>query len=107
MSSIDIGLYIVYVVFGIAVIAAVLLPFINAIKSPVTLVKSLAGVGLLVLLFFVGYALSNGDVTPQAIAQGVTESSSKIIGAGLLTFYFVFLAAAIGVIFSEINKAIK
>ncbi|MBN8575337.1 MAG: hypothetical protein J0L66_00260 [Cytophagales bacterium] len=107
MSSIDIGLYIIYVVFGVAVLSAVLLPLINAIKSPGALVKSLAGVGLLVVLFFVAYALSTGEVTPQAIAQGVTESSSKMISAGLVTFYIVFLIAAIGVIFSEINKAIK
>jgi len=30
-----------------------------------------------------------------------------LIGAGLTMFYIVFGAAAVGVVFSEINKALK
>jgi hypothetical protein len=44
MDGIDIGLYIMYIFFFVAVGAAIVLPLINAIKSPAGLGKSLAGV---------------------------------------------------------------
>jgi hypothetical protein len=107
MDSIDIGLYIMFAFFLVAVIAAILLPLINALKSPKGLLKSMAGVVVLVVVFLIAYALSDGSVTPRYVMAGVDESSSKLIGAGLTVFYIVFIIAAIGVIFSEINKALK
>lgn len=107
MESYDIGLYVGYLLAIVAVVAAVVLPLINAIKAPAGLVKSLAGVGGLVVIFIIAYALSGSEVTTKAAAQGVDASGSKLIGAGLTMFYIVFFAAAVGVIVSEINKAFK
>ncbi|MBN8649844.1 MAG: hypothetical protein J0L67_00345 [Cytophagales bacterium] len=107
MDGIDIGLYIMYIFFFVAVGAAIVLPLINAIKSPAGLGKSLAGVAVLVVIFLISYALADGSVTARYTLMGVDESSSKLIGAGLILFYIVFVAAIIGVIFSEINKALK
>lgn len=107
MDSIDIGLYIMFAFFFVAVAAAIILPLINAIKSPAGLGKSLAGIAVLVVLFLISYALADGSVTTRYTVLGVNESSSKLIGAGLIMFYIVFVAAVIGVIFSEINKALK
>lgn len=39
--------------------------------------------------------------------MGITEGSSKLIGAGLIMFYITLVLAIIGVIYSEINKALK
>ncbi len=107
MDTIDIGIYVSYIFLGVALIAAVLLPLVNAIKHPAGLVKSLIGVGGLVVLFIVAYTLSGSEVSSKAVAMGVDESGSKMIGAGLTLFYFVFIAAALGIVFSEISKALK
>ncbi len=107
MDTIDIGIYVSYIFLGVALIAAVLLPLVNAIKHPAGLVKSLIGVGGLVVLFIVAYAISGAEVSAKAVAMGVDESGSKIIGAGLTLFYFVFIVAALGIVFSEISKALK
>jgi hypothetical protein len=107
MDTIDIGIYLSYIFLGVALAASVVLPLVNALKHPAGLVKSLIGVGGLVVLFIVAYSLSGSELTSKAIAMGVDESGSKMIGAGLTLFYFVFVAAALGIVFSEISKALK
>lgn len=107
MDSVDIGIYLSYIFLGVALIAAVVLPLVSALKHPAGLVKSLVGVGGLVVLFIVAYTLSGSEVSAKAIAMGVDDSGSKMIGAGLILFYFVLVAAALGIVVSEISKALK
>jgi len=107
MDSVDIGIYVCYIFLGIALISSVLLPLVNALKHPAGLVKSLAGVGGLVVLFIIAYSFSGSEVSAKAVAMGVDESGSKMIGAGLILFYFVLVAAAVGIVFSEISKSLK
>lgn len=103
----DIGLYVGYALLIIALGAAIILPLMNALKSPKDLAKSGMGVGALVVLFLISFGLSGSEVTAKYTAQGVGESSSKLIGAGLTMFYIIFIIAVIGIVYSEINKALK
>ena len=103
----DIGLYVGYGLFLVAVLAAVVLPLINALKSPKDLAKSGMGLAALLVVFFISFGLAGSEVTAKYTAQGIGESSSKLIGAGLTMFYIVFIAALVGIVFSEINKALK
>ncbi len=107
MDSIDIGIYLSYIFVGVALVAAVVLPLVNALKHPAGLVKSLMGVGGLVVLFIIAYSLSGSEVSAKAIAMGVDDAGSKMIGAGLILFYFVLVVATVGIVFSEISKAFK
>ncbi|MBL7874205.1 MAG: hypothetical protein JNL53_00980 [Cyclobacteriaceae bacterium] len=107
MDEMDFGLYATYIFFAVAVVAAVVLPLVSALKAPAGLVKSLASVGGLVVVFIIAYSISGSELSTRAVAAGLTESSSKMIGAGLTLFYIVFVVAALGVVFSEINKALK
>lgn len=107
MDAIDIGLYIMFAFFTVAVVSAIVLPLINAIKSPAGLGKSLIGIAVLVVVFLIAYVLADGSVNQRYVLAGVNESSSKLIGAGLTMFYIVFVGAIVGVVFSEINKALK
>jgi hypothetical protein len=107
MESTDIGLYVGYAVFLVAVGAAIIFPLINALKTPADLLKSLAGVGVLVVVFGIAYALSGSEISVKAAAMDISASSSKLIGAGLITFYIVLILSVLGIVFSEINKALK
>ena len=107
MDSIDIGLYLSAILLVVAAASAVVLPLLHAIKHPAGLVKSLFGVGGLVVLFIIAYSLSGSEISAKAIALGVDESGSKMIGAGLILFYFVLVISIVGVIYSEVNKALK
>lgn len=103
----DVGLYIGYTLLIVAVLAAVVLPLIKAVQSPADLLKSLYGVVALLVIFGIAYAISGSGVRPNWAVVGVGEGTSKLIGAGLITFYIVVVIAFAGLIFSEINKALK
>jgi hypothetical protein len=104
---IDVGLYIFYVLFFIAIGSAIIFPLLYVIQHPKGLVKSLAGIVGLVAVFIVAYLISGNEVTLKYTQYGVGAGSSKMIGAGLIVFYVALFSAIIGVIYSEISKALK
>ncbi len=107
MELIDIGIYACYILLFVALVAAVVLPLLQIAQNPKSLVKSGVGVAGLAVLFIISYALSGSEVTAKYTAMGVGEGSSKLIGAGLIMFYIILIAAILGMVFSEINKALK
>lgn len=107
MEAEDIGLYISYGALIVAIGAAVIMPLLHSIKHPKTLLGSLLGVGALLVLFVICYATSDSEVSAKARALGTDESSSRLIGAGLYTFYAVFIVSLLGMVYSEVNKALK
>jgi len=106
-TLISVGLYFGYFLFFVALAALVVLPTMNALKAPKELAKSAAGLGGLLVLFAVSYALSGDEVTLKTASLGTTPESSKLIGAGLIMFYVVFMIAIVGLLYSFFHKAIK
>jgi len=103
----DLGLYLFYALLLIAVVAALVFPVIHSIKQPGALLKSAIGLGIVVVVFGVSYAIADSSVNVKAAAMGITESSSKLIGAGLIMFYVALVLSALALIYSEISKALK
>jgi hypothetical protein len=103
----DIGLYVLYTLLFVAVAAAVIFPIISSISNPSSLLKTGIGIGVVLVLFGLSYALAGSDLPPSAIAAGLSESSVKLISAGLIMFYIVLVLAVLALIYSEISKALK
>jgi len=103
----DIGLYILYALLFIAVAAAIIFPLINSLSNPRALIRSGIGIGIILVLFGISYAMSDSELTRSAIAAGLSESSVKLIGAGLMMLYIVFVLAILALIYSEVSKALK
>lgn len=103
----DFGLYALYVLLFIAVAAAIIFPLINSLSSPASLIRSAIGVGVILVLFGLAYALSDSVITRSALAAGLSEPSVRLIGAGLIMLYIVFILAVLALIYSEISKALK
>ena len=106
-AAISWGLYFCYIIFAVAVLAALGLALYNTLKNPGTLVKSGIGIGVLIVVLVISYALSDSEVSAIAKGLGENESSVKWIGAGLIMFYFALFAAMAGLVYSEISKAFK
>ncbi|GJM30282.1 MAG: hypothetical protein DHS20C17_29170 [Cyclobacteriaceae bacterium] len=104
---INIALMITYALIGIAVIAVIVLPLIKAIDDPKTLVGTAIGLGALVVLYGLSYAISGDEVLPRYVAQDVGPGISKVVGGLLTTMYLLFGAAILGIIFTEVSKAFK
>jgi len=106
-NAISWGLYLGYFLLIGSIVAIAGLFLWNAMQDTKLLIRSAAGAGILVVLFGISFGLSDGKLSNAAIAAGVDETSSKLIGGGLTMFYIVFFIAIIGLVYSEINKALK
>ncbi len=101
MDIIDVGLYASYALIALCAIAAIVIPILQSLGDPQTLVKSGIGIGVIVVLFVISYALAN------PVANGATESVSKLVGAGIICTYIFFFIALVGILYTEISKLIK
>jgi hypothetical protein len=107
MDLLDFGLYMFYVLLIISVGAALIFPLVKGGQDPKALGRSAMAVGGLVLLFVISYLMSGSDVNVKGAAVGLTETGSKLIGAGLIMFYITLVLSILALIYSEISKALK
>jgi len=103
----DLGFYVFYALLFIAVALTVVFPIIHMLREPSTLIRSAIGVGIVVVLFVISYALADSEVNLKAAAVGVTPTSARLIGAGLIMFYITLVLSVLALIYSEISKALK
>lgn len=104
---VNFALYLTYILFFVAIGAAIVMPIINSINDPKSLMKAGIGIGALVLLFLISWAISGSEVTAVYQKFDVSESGSKFVGGGLITMYLLVFIAIIGIIYTEISKLIK
>jgi hypothetical protein len=100
---IDTGLYLSYILLGIAAIAAITFPIIFIIHSPKKAKATLLGILGLTIIFVVSYSLSSNEV----VKDSHNPLISKLVGGGLIMFYILFVAAISIAIYSEIAKIFK
>jgi NADH:ubiquinone oxidoreductase subunit 6 (subunit J) len=109
MDSIDIFLYVGYILIIIGALLAIVMPLIKSLDDPKGLVKGgLAIVGL-VVVFFIAYSIADSEVLPRFAAEpfNLTPGLSKFVGGSLITTYALVLLALAGIVLTEINKAVK
>jgi len=103
----DLGFYVFYALLFIAIAATIVFPIIHMLREPSMLVRTGIGLGVIVVLFGISYAMSGSEVNLKAAALGVTPTSSKLIGAGLIMFYITLVLSVLSLIYSEVSKALK
>ncbi|EKB49028.1 hypothetical protein [Cecembia lonarensis] len=109
MDSIDIFIFVAEGLIIIGAILAILMPLIKSLDNPGSLVKTGIGVAVLLVVFFIAYSMADSEVLPKYAADpfNLTPEISKFVGGALLTTYALFIIAIVGIVFTEINKAIK
>ena len=107
MDSFDIFLYLGYTLVIIAAVAALVLPLINALGNPQSLLKSGVGVIAIVALYFIAYAFSGSEVTQEYSKFEVGPELSKLVGGTLIMAYLLLGFAIVGIVFTEFNKIFK
>ena len=97
-----------YILLGIAVAAVIILPLFNLVKNPKGAVRSLVGLGIVVVLAAICYALSS-DAPVVNSAGGFFEDSAvlKISDTGLYLTYIALAVAILAAIRGEIRNAFK
>lgn len=107
MDSFDIFLYFAYTLVIVSTVAALLLPLINAIGNPQSLIKSGLSIVAIVGLYFLAFAFSGSEVTQEYSKFDVGPELSKMVGGTLIMAYLLLGCAIIGILFTEFNKIFK
>lgn len=106
--AVEIGLKLTYVLLVIGALAAILMPLVQAIMSdPKSLLKSLAGLGVILVVYLIGYAMSGAEVTANYTQFGVDSGISKMVGGLLNTMYLLMIGALVGILFTEVHKVAR
>ncbi|MGB3618631.1 MAG: hypothetical protein WBA12_10975 [Catalinimonas sp.] len=100
------GLIIAYILVGVCILAAIVLPLINSLSDPKSLLKVGLGVVVLAVVVFLGYALSGTEVTriaAEAMAkQDLSDDTAKWISGGLIAMYIMLFLAVLSIVFTEV-----
>lgn len=102
-AVIDPFMYIAYFAAGLASLLTIGFAVYFLITHPEKAKTSLIGIGALVVVFGIAYLLASGNVTEAMgrVEGGVTETTSKRVGMGLITFYLLAGIAVLAVIISS------
>lgn len=107
MEIVDIMLYGSYLLVIVAALGAIVLPLINALNNPKSLLKSALGIVVIGVVYLVSWGISGDEVTAKYIQFDITSTSSQVIGGVLITTYLLMGIAVISIIYSEIAKIIR
>jgi len=104
-SLINIGLYIAYAALLLAGVSLVAFPVITMVKGNFSKAKSsLLGVAGLIVVFFIAYLVSPAEQGEFYTKMNISANVSKLIGAGILTSYFIVLALVVIVVYTTVLK---
>lgn len=98
------GIIICYILLAVAVLTAVVFPIIQLIQNPKGAKGALLGIGALVVVVGISYALSSGDA---AAHLEITPEGAKQVDTGLFAFYILASVAIVSLVYSEVAKLFK
>ena len=109
MDTYDIMLYVSYALVVFGAVVSILLPLIKSLDDPKSLLKTGLGVVFILVLFFVCYSISGNEVLPKFESDpfNLTPAMSQMVGGLMITTYVLTIVALIGIVVTELNKAIK
>lgn len=98
-----------YILFGIAIIAAIIFPIIRLFSRPKQAMKSLIGLAVVVVVVLIAYAMADG--TPMKIIgyNGPDNVPSMLILSDTIiyTMYILFAGTILAIIGTEIYRRVK
>jgi hypothetical protein len=93
-GTIDVFMNVSYIILGIAVLVVLIFSVLNLVSNTAGLKNTLMGVGAFVVLALLCYfGFATGVETTLKDGDILSESGSKLVGAGLYLFYFLAVIA--------------
>lgn len=105
-SIIDPMAYVTYAIFFITILFVLFFVFKNLFANGKSLKSTLIGVGAFLGVLVIAYVLSSGADAENYKYNGLpaTTGESHMVGAGLIAFYILIVAAAGSMIWAGIKK---
>jgi hypothetical protein len=106
-SLINIGIILTYLMVGVAALTAIGFGIKKMIANTENTKKTLYTiVGLIVVIVF-SYLIASNEVLGSFEKYEITESTSKQVGMGLITFYILMFVAIGAVLYAELSKVLS
>ena len=105
-SLINIGIIFTYLMVGFAALAAIGFGIKKMMQKTNNAKKTLYTIGGLVVVLIFSYLIASDEVLNSYEKYETTASSSKKVGMGLITFYFLLFGAIGAVLYAELGKAL-
>ena len=96
-----------YVLVGIAILSVIVFPLINLAQNPKAAMRSLIGLGVMILVIGVSYAMSSDAPIVTSVATYDSPFELKFTDTGLYTAYFALAAALVITVVGEIRNSFK
>jgi len=101
---IDVVLYLTYFLILISILLVLGFAGMYLVKNFKKNRNMLLGTAGLLVIFFISYLLSSGEVYEKF---QIGETLSKIIGGTLITLYVMFIVTIVVAIYAEVSKLFK
>lgn len=102
------GLYFTYILVAVCVLAILFFAVARIVSHPEAAKSALIGIVALVVLGGISYGLSTGtDATDIFAKLEVSEGTSRMVGAGLVTFYLLIGIAFASILYVEVIRLFK
>lgn len=97
-----------YIAFGLSALFAIIFPVFQLFSNPKAAVRTLITLVLLVALGFVAYSMAGNSFSPAELEKMKTTAQiSRLVGAGLIYTYFIFVLAVLAIIYAAISRIFK
>ncbi|BDD03532.1 hypothetical protein [Aureibacter tunicatorum] len=106
-NLVDIGLNLTYFLLGVSILAAVVMPLINAIGDPKSILKFAGAIVVLAVVFGISYSVAGNEVLATYTKAGVGATGSQVVGGMLNMTYVLTFVAVVGMVYTEFHKIIK
>lgn len=109
VMGVNVMLIYTYIIFAISVVLAVVFPLINIVTNPKGAMRTLIGLGAMIVIFGISYLLASDAPIANPAENGFFDNSAvlKLTDVGLFATYAVLLLSFLVIIWGELRSAIK
>ncbi len=108
-NLVNIGIIVTYILFSVAVLAAIGMPLVYFIKNfNIDKAKgAFIRIGVLIVILIFSFLVSSGETGPVHEQFGVGSLGSRFIGAAIITTYILIIGSVLVSIYSEIANKLR
>lgn len=97
-----------FVMIFLTIALTVIMPLITVFQNPKSAVRSLIGLGLIVVVFLISYALATDDPITLASGKVIDDSFElKFSDTALWATYIAFAGVILSILYGELYKVFK
>ena len=97
-----------YALIIVIVVATVMAALLNILSNPKKAIKFLITLGLVAVVAVLAFVISGNEYsTTQLVKLKITETTSRIVGAGLIITYLLGIVALLSIVYATVSSIFK